>query len=91
MPLLDGNGLFLVVKDNITNELKVCCDECYQYQDFKTIDYLKKDFSKRFVPFDQNFTYVNLEEALERGWAEYIYILENGKWLKYTDKTKQLF
>ncbi len=86
-PHCDGNGLLLVVKDDTTQELRICCDECYQ--EYRSIKDLKMNISH--VSHDLNNVSVSLEEAVSKGWAEYIYVLDKGKWVKYTDRTVSLF
>ncbi len=86
-PHCDGNGLLYIVKDEKSGELHACCDECYQ--EFINPNDIKTKNS--FLSLDFNNVSVDVEVALNSKWKDYIYVLENGKWLKYTDKSIKLF
>lgn len=87
-PYCDGNGLLLVVKDELTDEFHACCDECYaEFNCPENVRLRKSHLSKDF-----NNIPVSLSEAINSQWKDYVYILaEKGKWVKYTDKSKTLW
>ena len=87
-PYCDDNGLLLVIKDELTDELHACCDECYsEFNCPENVRLRKSHLSKDF-----NNIPVSLSEAINSQWKDYVYILaEKGKWVKYTDKSKTLW
>ena len=80
-PLCKGNGLLRAVKD--ARGIFVFCDECYQ--EFSDPENVLKNNGWDTLTF--NDVSVPLEEAIGKGWADYIYIFADGKWIKYTDRS----
>ena len=71
-PFCDGQGILYVAKD-INSKPYIICDECsYQYDTIE--DAKNKKVSKR-----NGYTYVPLEEAVELGYGDYIYVVRNNK------------
>lgn len=83
-PLCREYGMLQVRK--IDGELVVQCDECYLK--FKNPKDAKKHRRAYWILKDSED--VSLEEVIEHGWAEYVYILRDGKWINFVDSTKTL-
>ena len=83
-PLCQGNGMLRVVKDG--RGIFISCDECYR--EFLT----PRDalINKALLTSTFNNVSIDIDEAIAQGWEEYIYVLENGKWVNYKDKSKEL-
>ena len=83
-PLCQGNGVLRVAKDR--KKFFVYCDECYG--EFNSPKDAQNNY--RLSTLRLNSVDANLDEAIAQGWEEYIYVLENGKWVNYKDKSKEL-
>lgn len=82
-------GSIFAVRNKKDNTIFVYCEEC------DTLWKKPKDIERReyFENSHKDFEwggYATLEEVIDFGWAEYAYIFENGKWVKYTDRSKSL-
>lgn len=83
-PLCRGNGLLRAARDE--KNFFVYCDECYG--EFNNPRDAQNN--NRLSTMRVNSVDLSLQEALAQGWKEYIYVLENGKWINYIAKSKEL-
>lgn len=82
-PLCKGNGMLHVIR--IDGELLVECDECYLK--FKNPNDAKRHQGYWTLIDGED---VSLEEVIEHGWAKYVYVLRDGKWVNYINNKKIL-
>jgi len=91
-----GGGLLFVVRNKENHEdVRISCDECM----FEWINPDISDDNRVQTRFFTQADYdagkgiedATLADIERKGWLDYIYTYEDGKWRKYTDKTKVLF
>lgn len=65
----------------------ISCDECYK--EFLTPEDAKENKGLNTLTFNDDS--IDIEEAIKKGWAKYIYVFEKGKWLSYLNKNKDIY
>ena len=83
-PCCDQGNLFVVKNKHPPEILSVVCEEC-------NATWNSPETKDEEVTFVEDYEDATLDDIQTKGWIEYIYVLENNKWVKYTDKTKTLY
>ncbi|MCL2593355.1 MAG: hypothetical protein FWD82_08345 [Defluviitaleaceae bacterium] len=95
-PNCDGNGNLLIVRNRERHDdIRISCDECMSEWSHPEISNANRLNTQYFTRADydagRGIEDATLEDIEKKGWLEYIYVFEDSKWRKYTDKSIVLF